>query len=1133
MSDFSKAIVVEKLDQLEECLAGIDSSLFASNFQQMFSISKILQLETDLLEIVQELTADQLNYLITHFQLSLLFYKVKDHRWVGSMNRTSLIRLFCEERLADLSVVSKMLVIDALQMLRISAHDKCEDWVKHLILSTHGDDLSELKCLMDAKVDIHSFHKLVYIDITSEEVRGEILRHIKKEAKIQQSHFKIRTKHTVAKMKRRAWRKVISDVDDTLLCSGNLYPAGIDNRYPRKCEYPGVFSFYKELDVGLTDRDDFEGIVDLETDCGELESKSSDKDLLVDISTTPNMSSRKKSGMVKRRKLSDFDQTFSSKIFGSKQTTTTRPQRNSKEDKFKRFPGNLVFLSARPHVYRDVTESYSYKKFKRYFKQGLLHTEATLLPGSMIEGTKYMWSGNSEPLARQKFLSFKEYISLYPEFKMVFVGDNGQGDFKAGRQMLEEFGDQMDAIFIHVVKMPLLETHGIDSEFLQSELCEAKVVFYKNYVDAGIQAYFREIISLDGLEEICFETVEKWNYHIKTKYTKWIQKLRSLRMLNELNDSLEEGREIILNEKYHSLLQKKFGSRFQSFRGQIEEIRLEDDEEETFLQFSNYLEQQLWIYHSIIFPVGCVVICPFGFGIVIGFRSRDGMYEVKVPVSYQKTISMFVLYPSLSLPPPLSFTSSVGSTTSFSLFSSSTLSTTKSNPIPTAPRKRTDSSSSISSSNATTPKLLPTSSSTKSPLKSTDEVEGKRQDKESSQTFTTSAFTSFLPSLIPLTSSYSQVSKDQQQEKEDEDDVFEGSEMNARYYAESESTEGEFEDEESDDYDEQSDKCIPPPLNLPPRMAPTISSSTSSSSSSPWTFGPSPHTTPQSSSSRSSKTPSSATFTLTSHNLRQWDKRDSSSRKDRRRGGNIQQSRSDSKITTSSPMGRMKHKRVNSTNTRRSSKSTTSTTASSNTKLRRGPSSSISTPSMSTPITPSPPRSCSLSSLQVGTPIYSLLGWGEVCGIEEDGQLIIPKSQLKYPTSYKNKGVKIVVELDWGGVVYIPIFNFISSHQQATISHHSLGSKIKMGCGLPFLLPLPTHMSLPKPNQEEEDEVTKDENEEEDEKKEERLFTPPPIQEDEEEEEEKGDEIVVEIDDNDHQEEEREESSSDSYVMIG
>lgn len=48
--------------------------------------------------------------------------------------------------------------------------------------------------------------------------------------------------------------------------------------------------------------------------------------------------------------------------------------------------------------------------------------------------------------------NFSEYVSLYPEFKHVFVGDNGQGDVKAAEMMAEKFPESIEAIYMHRVR---------------------------------------------------------------------------------------------------------------------------------------------------------------------------------------------------------------------------------------------------------------------------------------------------------------------------------------------------------------------------------------------------------------------------------------------------------------------------------------------------------------------------------------------------------------------------------------------------------------------------------------------------------------------------------------------------------
>ncbi|KAK9863341.1 hypothetical protein WJX84_006379 [Apatococcus fuscideae] len=43
--------------------------------------------------------------------------------------------------------------------------------------------------------------------------------------------------------------KIVSDIDDTLFCSGGHFPAGCDRRLPTKCLYPGALALFRELDI--------------------------------------------------------------------------------------------------------------------------------------------------------------------------------------------------------------------------------------------------------------------------------------------------------------------------------------------------------------------------------------------------------------------------------------------------------------------------------------------------------------------------------------------------------------------------------------------------------------------------------------------------------------------------------------------------------------------------------------------------------------------------------------------------------------------------------------------------------------------------------------------------------------------
>lgn len=103
---------------------------------------------------------------------------------------------------------------------------------------------------------------------------------------------------------------------------------------------------------------------------------------------------------------------------------------------------NLVFLSARPHVYKDLSETKSYKAFKEFFEQGKMHVIPSLLPGSLKLGAVAMFKAlcmkaqGWRQVGEKKARTFEQYKRLYQEYDFVFCGDNGQGDLLAGQRML-------------------------------------------------------------------------------------------------------------------------------------------------------------------------------------------------------------------------------------------------------------------------------------------------------------------------------------------------------------------------------------------------------------------------------------------------------------------------------------------------------------------------------------------------------------------------------------------------------------------------------------------------------------------------------------------------------------------------
>ena len=118
-------------------------------------------------------------------------------------------------------------------------------------------------------------------------------------------------------------------------------------------------------------------------------------------------------------------------------------------------------------------------------------------------------------LARKKFENFQQYVSIYPEFKHVFVCDNGQGDVKAGEMMVEAFPKQVEAIYVHEVQ-PRLKTYKYDVEAWKK--LPIQPCFFKTYTEAALHAASRKppLMRISGLRRICENAIADF-YMIKTE----------------------------------------------------------------------------------------------------------------------------------------------------------------------------------------------------------------------------------------------------------------------------------------------------------------------------------------------------------------------------------------------------------------------------------------------------------------------------------------------------------------------------------------------------------------------------------------------------------------------------------------
>jgi len=266
----SNAHVHARVEALKEALRPIDLNLVPTFFNSLVRFPMVLSCERTIYDIFEDSSLDkeELSSLVMEAPTSLLFYKVKDHTMLARIwralegvssrrgprrltlpartthafeNRSNLVRLLCHARLPDLSLRARAIVVDGLQQVRLSS-PVAERALENIMLKTFGSNLVVLKNLCDAKGTHQSLHRLIFCDVVTASVRKEILRHFRCQAGLVAHQLR------QAGASRPVLRKVLSDVDDTFICSGGHWPAGIDGRMQKGSVYPGASAFMRQLD---------------------------------------------------------------------------------------------------------------------------------------------------------------------------------------------------------------------------------------------------------------------------------------------------------------------------------------------------------------------------------------------------------------------------------------------------------------------------------------------------------------------------------------------------------------------------------------------------------------------------------------------------------------------------------------------------------------------------------------------------------------------------------------------------------------------------------------------------------------------------------------------------------------------
>jgi len=522
--------------------------------------------------VFERASADALNYLIASTNLPRLL-EVLDK---------STMEILYQKRLPEMTTLSRSALLNALMQTGCRHRLLRQQFAVNVLLATRGKELTLLKSLIDSGGDAYSVHRLIYYEMESEHLRNKVVEHIMREGgkvRLEEQYFQqdkptspMRSGEAAScsalpklcaepskRCKFAGTIKVLSDIDDTLQCSGGKFPAGFDERLPHGAVYPGVLQLYRELSCGSGkemygsanqsnswSREDTgdSSYADSESE-QEIERQFSERQIASKLALNPRQSSPESHDFVAKLRTSpsaspsrpsNSRQTSSDGFFTGLQSEGRQASASSTAiEERRRRPNSLVFLSARPHVYKRWTEQHFFRRVATpLVNSGGVDAMPGLLPGSFQSGMASMWRGFQllrwapdfraemwRELGLHKFKTFQEYMKLYPECDFCFVGDNGQGDLLAAELMAEESArlQQKAATLSSPARVLCCLVHAVQDMELglsthescslaerQARWRHGNILLGSSYVKLALEAYLAGILDADAVTRVANAT---------------------------------------------------------------------------------------------------------------------------------------------------------------------------------------------------------------------------------------------------------------------------------------------------------------------------------------------------------------------------------------------------------------------------------------------------------------------------------------------------------------------------------------------------------------------------------------------------------------------------------------------------
>ena len=271
----------------------------------------------------------------------------------------------------SISTASKALIVDGLQKMGTALRFSVvlSSQLLTVIKSCNGEEMTALKNLIDLGGDYQNLYKLVYYDVRLD-VKEKILLHIS-----QQATLVVAARRDRKRFEASGGSAIPLDDQSFAPAAKVLRESEANGRNsparPIASSFCGVFGSEEDESHRRTIEKVLDGSVGLK--------------VLSDIDDTLYSSGGHFPAGVDREFPKHMIYPGCLQFFKALDQSAPAPSWGGHDHTC-----NLVFLSARPHAYKDLAESKSYETFNRLVKTGRMHAMPTLLPGKIREGLQAM-----------------------------------------------------------------------------------------------------------------------------------------------------------------------------------------------------------------------------------------------------------------------------------------------------------------------------------------------------------------------------------------------------------------------------------------------------------------------------------------------------------------------------------------------------------------------------------------------------------------------------------------------------------------------------------------------------------------------------------------------------------------------